>query len=141
MHTLKSILSGICLLCCLGLAAQRKNLVSDIPYSNKIQISEQVLESLFNSAGKISLDLSPDFHLAGYVQNKSNHGNSVTSLLVKVENGKGGMLSIIRYKDFNGHISYSGNFLKLHANEGLVLIEKDQHYYFIETQQKFLVSE
>lgn len=141
MYTLKSILSGLCLFLSLSLFAQKKDSAGDLPYSNKTEISDQVLESLFQFTGKISIDLAPGFRLEGNIQNKSNHGNAVISLLINVENRAGSMLSITRYKDTNGHLFYSGNLLKLHETDGWVLVEKDQHYYFIETQQRFLVSE
>ncbi len=99
------------------------------------------LESLFQSKEKVSLDLGPGFHLEGTIENKSDHGHSVVSLLVKMENKPGAMLSIDRYRDQNGNISYSGRLLKLHETGGLMLVEKDGHYYFIETEQKFLVAE
>lgn len=141
MHTLKSILSGLCLIFSLSLIAQKKGSATELPYSNKTEISDKVLESLFQFTGKISIDLAPGFRLEGNVQNKSNHGNAVISLLINVENRPGSMLSITRYKDPNGRLFYSGNLLKLHETDGWLLVEKDQHYYFIETQQRFLVSE
>jgi len=141
MFTLKSILCCVCLLFSYSLIAQKRDSVTDLPYTNKTEINDQVLESLFQSTGKISIDLAPGFRLEGSVQNKTNHGNSVISILIKIDNQTGGMLNITRYKESDGHVSYSGNLLKLHASEGLILIEKDHHYYFIETQQKFLVSE
>jgi hypothetical protein len=141
MHTLKSFLSVLCMLFSLSLIAQRKDSVTDLPYSYKSEVSKQALESLFQSSDKISVDLAPGFRLEGNIQNKSNHGNAVISLLINVANRHGSMLSITRYKDANGHLFYSGNLLKLHDTEGWVLVEKDQHYYFVETQQRFLVSE
>jgi hypothetical protein len=140
MHTLKSIFCNLCLLWSLTLSAQRKDAAANPPYSNKTEVSEQVLESLFQSAGKISMDVA-GFRLEGYIQNKSNHGDSIISLLIRVENRPGSTLSLTRYKNSNSYISYSGNLLRLHDNEGWILIEKEQHYYFLETQQKFLVTE
>jgi hypothetical protein len=141
MYTLKSIIVGFCLMSGLNLSAQKKESSPDLPYSNKIEVNDQVLESLFQATGNISLEMAPGFRLEGNIQNKSRHGNSVISLLVKVESRPGGMLSISRYKDPNGHVYYTGHLLKLHEPEGLMLVEKDQHYYFIETQQRFLVAE
>ena len=141
MNTLKTILSGFCLLCSLMLSAQKKDSPTDLPYSNKIEVSNQALESLFLSPENISLDLAPGFRLEGKIQNKSDHGHSVISLLIKVDSRPGGMLSISRYKDPKGNIFYAGHLLKLHEPEGMMLVEKDQHYYFIETQQRFLVAE
>ena len=141
MHILKTSLSSICLLCSLLLSAQQKDPPSDLPYSNKIEVSNQALESLFQASGHISIQLAPGFLLEGKIQNKSDHGNSVISLLVKVDSRPGGMLSISRYKDPKGNIFYAGHLLKLHEPEGMMLVEKDQHYYFIETQQRFLVAE
>jgi hypothetical protein len=141
MNTLKTILSGFCLLLSGMLSAQKTDPSSDLPYSNKIELNTQALESLFQSGENISIDLAPGFRLEGKIQNKSNHGNSVNSLLIKVESAPGGMLSISRYKDQKGNIYYAGHLMKLHEAEGLMLIAKDQHYYFIETQQRFLVAE
>jgi hypothetical protein len=141
MHTLKTILTGICLLFSLLLSAQKKESPTDLPYSNKIEVSERALETLFRSPEKISLELAPGFHIVGKIQNKSDHSHSVISLLIKLDNQPGGMLSISRYKDPKGNIYYAGRLLKLHEPEGMMLVEKDQHYYFIETQQRFLVAE
>ena len=141
MHILKTFLSSICLLFSLLLSAQQKDPPSDLPYSNKIELSNQALESLFQASGHISIQLAPGFFLEGKIQNKTDHGNSVISLLVKVDSHPGGMLSISRYKDPKGNIFYAGHLLKLHETEGMMLVERDQHYYFIETQQRFLVAE
>jgi hypothetical protein len=141
MNTLKTILSGFCLLLSGMLTAQKSDPSLDLPYSNKIELNTWALESLFQATENISLDLAPGFRLEGKIQNKSNHGNSVNSLLIKVESAPGGMLSISRYKDSKGNIFYAGHLMKLHDAEGLMLIAKDQHYYFIETQQRFLVAE
>jgi hypothetical protein len=141
MNTLKTILTTLGLLFSLILSAQKNDSPADLPYSNKIEVSSQVLESLFHSSEIISLDLAPGFHLEGTIKNKSEHGSSVTSLLIKVASRPGGMLSISRYTDPKGNTYYAGHLLKLHEPEGLMLVEKDQHYYFIETQQRFLVAE
>ena len=123
------------------LSAQKKGSATDLPYSNKIEVSNRALEELFLAQGNISMELAPGFGLVGKIQNKSEHGNSVTSLLIKVDSHPGGMLSICRYKDPKGNIYYTGHLLKLHEPDGMMLVEKDQHYYFIETQQRFLVTE
>jgi hypothetical protein len=141
MYTLKIILSGICLMSCLMLQAQKKDSPTDLPYTNKIELSNQALETLFQASDHISIELAPGFHLEGKIQNKSDHGSSVTSLLIKVDNYTGGMLSISRYKDPKGKIFYAGHLLKLHDPDGMILVENDEHYYFIETQQRFLVAE
>ena len=141
MNTLKTILSGLCLLCSLQLSAQEKPAPAELPYSNKIEVSDQALESLFQAPENISVELAPGFHIKGKIENKSNHGNSVISLLVKLNNATGSMLSISRYKDPKGSIYYTGRLLKLHDPDGMMLIEKDKRYFFIETQQRFLVSE
>jgi hypothetical protein len=141
MNTLKAIITGFSLLFSLMLSAQKNDSPADLPYSNKIEISGQALEYLFIAPEIISLDLAPGFRLEGKIKNKSEHGHSVVSLLIKVDSRPGGMLSISRYTDPKGNIYYSGHLLKLHEPEGLMLVEKDQHYYFIETQQRFLVAE
>ncbi len=141
MNTLKTILTGLSLLFSLIVSAQKSDAPTDLPYSNKIEVSSHVLESLFLASDIISLDLAPGFRLEGKIKNKSDHGGSVTSLLIQVESRPGGMLSISRYTDPKGNIYYAGHLLKLHEPEGLMLVEKDQHYYFIETQQRFLVAE
>jgi hypothetical protein len=141
MNTLKTILSGFCLLFSLVLTAQKNDSPHDIPYSNKIEVSTAALETLFRAPENISMDLAPGFRLEGKIQDKSAHGKTVISLLVKVESRPGGMLSISRYTDPKGNIYYAGHLLKLHDADGMMLVEKDQHYYLIETQQRFLVSE
>lgn len=141
MNTLKTILSGFCLLCSLVLSAQKKDATEQLPYSNKIEVSSQALEALFQSQQNISIDLSPGFRLEGKIENKSDHGNNNTSLLIKLENNSGGILNISRYIDEKGIVYYAGRLLKLHETEGMMLVEKDKRYYFIETQQRFLVAE
>ena len=141
MNTLKKIFCSITLLFSLSLSAQKKESVPDLPYSNKIEVSDQILESIFQAGESISLDVAPGFKLRGIVQNRSDHGFSEVSVLVKIEGTPGGMLSISRYKDPNGHLSYTGHLLKLHEPQGFLLEERDQHYYFIETDLKYLVTE
>jgi hypothetical protein len=99
MNTLKMILSGFCLLFSLMLSAQKTDPSTSLPYSNKIEVSNQALESLFQSSDLISIELAPGFQLDGKIQNKSNHGKSVISLLIRVDSRPGGMLNISRYKD------------------------------------------
>jgi hypothetical protein len=141
MNTRKTILISFCLISSLMLSAQQKDPQTDLPYSNKIELNNTALESLFQARGAISTDIAPGFHLVGNIQNRTDHGNGVLSLLIQVESQPGGMLSITRYKDGNGHIFYSGRLLKLHDPDGMMLVEKEHRYYFIETQQRFLVSE
>jgi hypothetical protein len=141
MNTLKTILSGFCLFCSLLLSAQQKDSPSDLPYSNKIEVTNQSLELLFQPAKDISVLLAPGFRVEGKIQNRTEHENSVVSLLIKVESSPGGMLSISKYKNPSGKVYYSGRLLKLHEPEGLMLVEKNDRYYFIETQERFLVSE
>jgi hypothetical protein len=141
MKTLKMIVSSFCLLLSLSLFAQNAESPTDLPYSDKIEVTRQALESLFLATDHISLDLASGFRLEGIIQNKSVHGNSVTSLLIKLENHQGSILSIRKYKDPSGQVAYSGNLLKLHESGGMMLVEKNQHYYFIETEQRFLVTE
>lgn len=141
MNTLKTIFCSIYLLFSLSLAAQKRESAPELPFSNKIEVSDQFLESIFQASGKISLEITPGFRVEGTVQNKSDHGHSVVSVLIKMEGSPGGMLSISRYKDPNGHLYYTGHLLKIHESLGLMLVEKDQRYYFMETEQKFLVSE
>jgi hypothetical protein len=141
MNTLKTILSGLSLLWSLVLSAQKKDFPAELPYSNKIEVSDKALEALFQSPENLSLQLAPGFHIEGKIENKTDHGNSVTSLLIKLDRKQGAVLSISRYKDPNGHIFYAGHLLKLHDSDGMVLVEKDEHYYLIETQQRFLLAE
>jgi hypothetical protein len=141
MKTLKTIICAICMLGTLFVSAQTKEAVTDLPYSNKIEISIKSLESLFLSPDMVSIELAPGFHIEGTIENKAEHGPAITSILIKLNNQTGGILSIVRYHDQYGKIYYSGQLLKLHEQEGMLLIAEDQHYYFIETQQRFLVSE
>jgi len=141
MNTLKTTLTGIGLLFGLTLSAQKNDGHPELPFSNKIEVSDQALEALFLAPENINMELAPGLRLQGKIQNKSVHGNSVTSLLIKVESQPGGTLSISRYRDPNGKIYYAGRLLKLHEPDGMMLIEKDQRYFFLETQQRFLVAE
>jgi len=111
MNTLKTILTSLGLLFSLILSAQKSDTPTDLPYSNKIEVSNKALESLFLAPEIISLDLAPGFRLEGKIKNRSDHGGYVTSLLIKVESRPGGMLSISRYTDPKGNISYAGQAL------------------------------
>jgi hypothetical protein len=139
--TLKTILSTIAVLSGLILSAQNKESVPEFPWSHSIQLNEQALESLFHSPDKISIELGPGFRIEGKIQDKTDHGNAIISLLIRVESSPAGFFSISRYSDPMGRIAYTGRLLKLHDSAGLLLTQKDQHYYFVETAQKFLVAE
>ncbi len=141
MYTLKTILSGFCLLYSVVLFAQKKDALEALPNSNKIEVSNHSLEALFHSSQNISVDLAPGFRIEGKIENKSNHGDNITSILIQLQNNYGGILSISRYIDANGIVYYAGRLLKLREPEGMMLVEKDKHYYFIQTQQRFLVTE
>jgi hypothetical protein len=123
------------------LSAQKKDSPSELPYSNKIEVTGQALETLFLAPENISVELAPGFRIEGTIENKSDHGNSVVSMLIKMKTASGEMLSISRYRDPNGSIYYAGHLLKLHEHGGMMLVEKDKRYFFIETQQRFLVAE
>jgi hypothetical protein len=138
---LKTTITGICLLCGLVLSAQNKEAEINLPYSNKIELNDQALESLFHSPDNISLELGTGFRLQGRIQNKTDHGNSLVSLLIEVDNPTGALFSLSRYADPSGKIFYAGRLLKLHEPDGLLLVKEDQHYYFIATEQRFLVAE
>ena len=141
MNTLKTILSGILLLLSQLSSAQKTAPPTDLPYSKKILLTEQGLESLFQLTDHVSVDLGTGFHLEGKLLNKTFHGNSGVSLLIKVYSQPGGMLNITRFTDTHGKIYYTGRLLRLHEPNGMMLMDKDQHYYFIETQQRFLLTE
>jgi hypothetical protein len=141
MNTLKTLITCFSLLLSLMLSGQKTDSPTDLPYSNKTEVSVQALEALFLASETIAIDLASGFRLEGTIKNKTDHGSSVVSLLIKVDSRPGGMLSISRYADQKGNIYYTGHLLKLHEPDGLMLVEKDQHYYFIETQQRFLVAE
>jgi hypothetical protein len=139
--TLKTILSTFCVLSGLILSAQNKESVPSFPSSRSIELNEQALESLFHSPDQVSIELGSGFRIEGKIQDKTDHGNSVISLLIRVESSPSGLFSISRYTDPMGRITYTGRLLKLHDSDGLLLTQKGQHYYFIETEQKFLVAE
>ncbi len=141
MNTLKTILSGILLLLSMMSSAQKTAPAPDLPFSKKILLTDQALESLFGLTDNISVELGTGFHLDGKILNKTFHGNSGISLLIKVYSQTGGMLNITRFIDLHGKIYYTGRLLKLHEPNGMMLMEKDQHYYFMETQQRYLLSE
>jgi hypothetical protein len=156
MKILKTIICGLCLLSSLLASAQTRKSVSDLPYSNKFEVSSKTLESLFQTSDTVSMELTPGFRIEGNIENKTVHSPAITSILVKLSTGdnapqlpvnsqrsisNGGILSITRYRDQNGKTYYSGQLLKLHEPDGMLLVAEDQHYYFIETQQRFLVSE
>jgi hypothetical protein len=141
MKTLKTILCSSCLLFSLMLSAQKSESSTALPYSNKMALSDQALEALFQAQENVSVELSPGFRIVGKIQNKTDHGNSVNSLLIKLESAPGGMLSLSRYKDPQGHIFYSGHLLKLHEPDGMIIVENDHGSFLIKTQQRFLVAE
>ncbi len=141
MKNPKAILCSFCLLFTLTVSAQNIATSADLPYSNKIEVSNKALESLFISPANVSIELAPGLHIQGTIENKTDHGSSTVSILIKLSGSHPGMLHVTRYKNPAGNIYYAGQLLKLHDAEGLMLVEKDQRYYFIETQQRFLVSE
>ena len=72
---------------------------------------------------------------------ETGQSHSVVSLLIKTENMQGAMLSLSRSLRSDGSWLYTGHLLKLHEPDGMLLVEKDGQYYFIRTEQKFLVAE
>lgn len=141
MNTLKTIICGYGLLHSLLLSAQDKSFPQNIPYQAKIEVSAGALEKLFHSTGACKLQLSPAFQLNGRIQNRTEKGPLVSTVLVSTENMQGAMLSLSRCARPDGSIQYSGHLLKLHDSDGELLVEKDGHYYFIRTEQRYLVAE
>jgi hypothetical protein len=140
MNTLKTIFCGYSLLFSLALSAQEKSFPENIPYHTKIEVSSEALEKLFHASGTFTMKLAPSFTLTGSVQNRIEKTASVT-LLIKTENLQGASLSLSRSLRPDGSIQYTGHLLKLHDADGMLLFEKDNHYYFIRTEQRYLVSE
>lgn len=140
MNTLKSFLCGCNLMLSLMLSAQDKPFPQNIPYNTKIEVSTETLEKLFHSDGQIMMQLSPSFRLTGTVENRSGKGPVIT-LLIKTENMQGAMLSLSRSNLSDGSVQYTGHLLKLHQPDGMLLIQKDKRYYFIRTEQRYLVAE
>ena len=141
MNTLKTIFFCYGLLHSLLLSAQDKPFPQNIPYQVKIEVSTEALEKLFYSTGTCKLQLSPTFQFVGNVQNRTEKGPSVSTVLISTENMQGAMLSLSRSVKPNGSIQYTGHLLRLHNPDGILLIEKDGHYYFIRTEQRYLVAE
>ncbi len=141
MNTLKTILCGYSLLISLLLSAQEKTFPQHIPYHTKMEVSTEALERLFHSSGTFTLKLSPSFILNGSIQNRIDKGPLVITLLIKTENLQGAMLSLSRSIRQDGAIQYTGHLLKLHDPDGMLLVEKDKQYYFIRSEQRYLVAE
>jgi hypothetical protein len=141
MNTLKIIFCGYSLLFSLLLSAQEKSFPQNIPYHTKMEVSSEALEKLFHSSGAFSLQLSPSFTLSGSIQNRMEKGPWVITLLIKTENLQDAMLSLSRSILPDGSIQYTGHLLKLHDPDGMLLVEKDNQYYFIRTEQRYLVAE
>lgn len=141
MNTLKTILCGYSLLCSLPLSAQEKSFPENIPFHNRIEVRSDVLEELFHVRGTFSVQLAPSFNLSGSILNRMMKDASVTTLLIKTENPLGATLSLSRSVNPNGSIQYAGHLLKLHEADGMLLFEKDNHYYFIRAEQRYLISE
>lgn len=125
----------------LALSAQEKSFPENIPYHTKIEVSTDALEKLFHVSGSFTMQLAPSFTLTGSVQNRIVKESSVSTILIKTENLQGATLSLSRSLKADGSVQYTGHLLKLHDADGMLLIEKDNHYYFIRTEQRFLVSE
>ncbi len=141
MNTLKTIFCGCGLLSVLLLSAQEKSFPQNIPFNTKMEISSASLEKLFHATATCTLQLTPALTLTGTVQNRTGQSHSVASLLIKTENMQGAMLSLSRSLRSDGSWLYTGHLLKLHEPDGMLLVEKDGQYYFIRTEQKFLVAE
>ncbi len=141
MNTLKTIFCGCSLLSVLLLSAQEKSFPQNLPFNTKMEVSSESLEKLFHSTSVCTLQLTPSLSVTGTIQNRMEKGLSVTTLLIKTENMQGAMLSLSRSIRQDGSIQYTGHLLKLHDAGGMLLEEKDKHYYFIRTEQKFLVAE
>ncbi|HVY75860.1 MAG TPA: hypothetical protein VG890_13570 [Puia sp.] len=141
MNTLKTWLCICTLLCCLNLAAQNKSFPENIPYQSRYEVSPESLENLFKATGHFTIPLSPDLAITGTVQSRTEKSNSVTNLLIQTENLNGAMLSLSRSSNTNGLVHYTGHLLKLHEQKGMLLVEKEGHYYFIRTEQRYLVAE
>jgi hypothetical protein len=141
MNTLKTIFCAYSLITCLAASAQEKSFPENIPRNKKIEINTKALEKLFHTTGAFSIRLAPSFTLTGSIQNRIVKSGPVISLLIKTENLQGATLSLSRSVRSDGTVQYTGLLLKLHDAEGMLLTEKDNHYYFIRTEQRYLVSE
>ena len=141
MNTLKAIFCGFSLLLSVALPAQEKSFPDNIPYQSRIEVNAGALENLFHINGNFSLMLGPSFTLSGNIMNRISKANAVTTLLIKTENLQGATLTLSRSLMPDGSFQFTGHLLKLHNPDGMLLMEKDQHYYFIRTEQRFLVSE
>jgi len=141
MNTLKTIFCVYSLLISLAISAQEKSFPENIPQHKKIEVNTEALEKLFHASGAFSIQLGPSFILTGSIRTRIVTEASVVRLLIKTENLQGTTLSLSRSVRSDGTVQYTGHLLKLHDAEGMLLAEKDKHYYFIRTEQRYLVSE
>ena len=141
MNTLKTIFCGCSLLISLALSAQEKSFPENIPFHTKIEVSAEALEKLFHVSGSFTMQLAPSFTLTGSIQNRIIKESSVSMILIKTENLQGATFSLSRSLKSDGSVQYTGHLLKLHDADGMLLIEKDNHYYLIRAEQRFLGSE
>jgi hypothetical protein len=141
MNMARTIFCGFSLLLSAALFAQEKSFPANIPYQSRVEVNAGALENLFHLNGNFSLVLGPSFTLSGSIMSRVSKPGSVTTLLIKTENLQGATLTLSRSPMPDGSFQYTGHLLKLHDADGMLLVEKDRHYYFIKTEQRFLVSE
>lgn len=113
----------------------------NLPATARFDVSSAALEQLFHSEGTVNIAFSASFQMKGNVENKDIDKTGDGTMLIRTEGLDGAMLSIARFTDADQSVHYTGHLLKLHAAEGMLLVEKDHSYYFIRTQQRYLLAE
>ncbi len=113
----------------------------NLPATARYDVSRPALDQLFRTDGSVNVSLSAALQMKGNIENKDLDAAGNGTILIRTESFDGAMLSLARYTDTDQSVHYSGHLLKLHAAEGMLLVEKDQNYYFIRTQQRYLLAE
>jgi hypothetical protein len=141
MNILRTVFCGCLMLFSLALTAQERSFPENIPYHTRFEVGTAALEKLFHCTGALSMQLAPGLHITGTVQSRTERGPSVVSILIRVENPQGAMLSLSRSQESDGSVRFTGHLLRLHDPDGMLLVEQDGLYYFIRTEQRYLVAE
>ncbi|MBS1599266.1 MAG: hypothetical protein JST75_13660 [Bacteroidetes bacterium] len=99
------------------------------------------LEQLFNMHDDVSLQLSPDFSLEGKIISRKKSNAFAETINIRLSEFQETIFTISRIQTENGETRFIGHILSLEGEEAIVLQFEDKQYFFIKTEQRFLMTD
>jgi hypothetical protein len=115
--------------------------VSFKQFPQKTACDIKSLEKLFTMQDNISLELSPACMLQGKIVSHVKPNAFAETINISLANFHGAVFTLSRIRTDDGHSKYTGHIMNFQSSDAIVLQEENKKYYFIKTEQRFVMTE